>query len=194
MKKFIVKLGTGFIFGSLLWFFSTEKSAQAHCKEFHPHQCDINHVRELSNRCNIINCSFMIVSDRNRNLYVKAINGAKHGSQIGLDRDCATNKYNLDCRWLSLDGRIVNAGNANLSIKAHKGAGHFAELRLDKDCNSDDLNCIWTWDSNGIIVSKKNTRFPVNAFNGARDGGLLKLHQECRASNPDCTWRKEYFD
>ncbi|GAB4534680.1 MAG: hypothetical protein Tsb0014_21060 [Pleurocapsa sp.] len=144
---------------------------------------------------NIMNYSFMIASDRNRNLYVNALDGARHLAPIGLHQDCAKNKYNLDCRWIAYkDGRIVSAKNTSLGLNAFNGARHFAELRLYQNCSSNNPDCTWTWYNNGMLVSDKDKRFPVNAVNGARHYGKLKLHQDCRGSNPDCTWKREYFN
>jgi hypothetical protein len=132
--------------------------------------------------------AFMIFSDRNSNLAVNALNGAKHLAPIALHQECRSD--NPDCLWIFRDGMLISARDQNLAINALNGARHLGDLALHSGCNSSNPDCTWTY-RNGMFVSDRDPNLAINALNGAKHLGELKLHNACESSNPDCTWTKQ---
>lgn len=84
----------------------------------------------------------MITSDKDPNLAINAIDGARHNGPIALHQECRND--NPDCLWYYSQGMLVSAKDTSLAVNALNGARHLGDLVLRSDCNSSNPDCTWT--------------------------------------------------
>ena len=145
---------------------------------------DILGVRKVYGR-NPAAHGFMIGSDRDPSLFVKAWNGAAEGTALALDNACTTS--NPDCTWSYQYGMLVSDTDPTLAVNAWYGAAEGTELRLTRQCTRLNPDCTWTW-KHGEFISDRDSSLAINALGGAHFGTNLILTKTCSPSNPDCTW------
>jgi hypothetical protein len=137
---------------------------------------------------------FMIQSDGDRGLAVRARGGAVPGSVLELDSACTSTKP--DCTWTYERGMLVSDEDPTLAIQAH---GEENELRLASTtdagtggvttCRDDPSSCQWSYRGGAwLSLAAGRTHRSMSVRSGAVHGARLVTTNGCRENDPDCTW------
>lgn len=78
--------------------------------------------------------------------------------------------------------------NNVFGVNVYGGAKHKTELQVVKDCPVGNTDCLWLFQSDGMILSGTNSALAWNAYGGAQVGTKITLVNNCQANNTDCQW------
>lgn len=138
----------------------------------------------------------LIVSKTDPQLAVNAFGGAFPGNPLKLVNNCAPH---LDgCKWVTTRTGGANLGPSRMlysadtnnvfGVNAYGGAKQGTELQVVKDCPVGNWDCMWQFQSDGMILSASNANLAWNAYGGAKVGTKVTLVVGCPANNSDCQW------
>ena len=131
----------------------------------------------------------LIVSRTNPNLAVKAQGGPHHIAPLVLVDDCTP--AIAGCKWtvaptsLGPPSMVYSAETNNVfSVNAYGGATHLTELQVVENCPVGNWDCLWQFQTDGMIISRTNASLAWSADEGYH----VSLKNDCSPKRKDCQW------